>query len=229
MTRFDSKHHAQLVTKELEEFLSIEKITPDKMEYENALLEITNYSANGINALLKFKKDYPAVTFSFEESFENESHRGKIDCIVRWQEGIGIWDFKRSKGGIPQKKEMKEFEKIQLWYYLYNLALSSPKELQEKLCFMGYLNLSEIEQSMVVINTDSFLKDIPTENLKKSFSSPPMFIDVSFKDCLLRFQTLLTDKIGEISRDHHFLPIPQKEEVCKYCWIDHVCIKEVLS
>ena len=58
---------------------------------------------------------------------------------------------------------------------------------------MGYLNLSEIKQSMVVINTDSFLKDIPTENLKESFSSPQMFIDVSFKDCLLRFQTLLTD------------------------------------
>ena len=63
--------------------------------------------------------------------------KGFIDCILTHENGVHIFDFKRSVASIGSKKEILSFEKIQLWVYRFAL------ERNFKVIQWGYINLSD--------------------------------------------------------------------------------------
>ena len=63
--------------------------------------------------------------------------KGFIDCILIAGSEVHIFDFKRSASSIGSKKELLEFEKIQLW--IYRWALSK----KYNVAWWGYINLSD--------------------------------------------------------------------------------------
>ena len=217
---WDEGVHDAFVCDIWEKFLQEKKLILDDLSYKNYFIEIQNYSWRGIKTLLEIKKNYPDAKFSFEVEFVSEIHRGSIDCVISLGDGmIGIVDFKRSEASVPSQKDILEFKKIQLWYYAHNLKLH-----EKQLCFFGYLCLAELEKSLLFFDEDIFT----LEAFRK------IFIDGKVKSCSLKnkknqFEQILADKIDNVLKDERFLPIPQSENMCNFCWMDKVCIRETTA
>ena len=99
-----------------------------------------------IQTLLEIRKIDSDLKFEFETKISNKEDLqviGSIDCVVRTRDMVGILDFKRSAGGIPSKKDIMSFVKIQMWFYLLRTESLLPENR-----FFGFLNLSEPTDSI---------------------------------------------------------------------------------
>lgn len=214
--QFSSARHHTIVEEEINSFICDQGLLLDKLEYEKAFIEVKNYSANGIHFLLDFKKEFPSSEFVFEKKFENDEHRGSVDCIITFNDGLGVIDFKRNTA--PSVKDIMEFRKIQLWYYLHHIT--NPKD---KVYFFAYLRLSKIKDSRVTLNND-----FSTNSLKSFFPQRTSTHETSFKEKMGDFARDLIERIEDIPQEEEFRPIPQNQNVCRYCWLDNICIKDNL-
>lgn len=142
---WDSSEHRKIAQSELIKFLKLNDISLDKASFDKALIEVSDYSENAIINLLLLKKWDPNCHLVFEENFQCDEARGRIDCMVKSSFGVGYIDFKRSSGSIPSNTELNTFEKIQIWFYLkYGPAK------REDVAFWGYLNMSEPAESRIL-------------------------------------------------------------------------------
>ena len=209
--------HYNLVQAIWEQFLRDKNLILNDINYRNGFVEIKNYSWRGVKALLDIKGSYPKVRFSFEIEFFSQTHRGSIDCIINLGNGMmGIIDFKRSHASVPSKSDIFDFKKIQLWYYMHNF-----KQEGFDSCFLGYLCLDELEKSQFVFD----------EGIFSGFDFRTVFPDGKIYGCSFQekgrlFEEFIKEKMENILEDKEFLPIPQSNKVCKFCWIDKVCVRD---
>ena len=216
----ENRLHYDLVKDIWDKFLQERGLVLDDLSYKNYFIELKNYSWRGIKTLLIIKNNYPDARFSFEVEFASDIHRGSVDCVISLgSDMIGIVDFKRSGASIPSQKDIFNFKKIQLWYYMYNL-----KRENFPISFLGYICLAEIEKSQFIFDENVFKK----ENFMKIFAEGRTNF-CSFKEKESQFKKFLSEKIDDILGDEKFSPVPQSHNVCKYCWIDKVCIKEITT
>ena len=210
----EEKYHG-LVKDTWDQFLERKKLFLNDLNYWNHFIEIKNYSWRGIKSLLNIKKSYPDAKFSFEVEFFSQVHKGSIDCIVNLGNGMmGIIDFKRSDASIPGKREVFDFKKIQIWYYMHNLKREGFRS-----CFLGYLCLAELEKSQFVFDKDVLSMD----GFKNIFPVGKKY-SCSFQEKEKQFERFLAEKIENILEDKNFSPIPQSNKICNYCWMEKVCI-----
>ena len=213
----DEREHHNLTKKIWDQFLEEKKLFLDDLSCQNYFIEIKNYSWHGIECLLGIKDCYPETTFSFEVEFCFQDHKGSIDCIINLGDGVmGIVDFKRSEAGIPGKGDTFGFKKIQLWYYMHNFQMKDFRS-----CFFGYVCLAEPEKSQFVFDEDVFSKSEFGEifSVGKKYSC-------SFREKREQFGYFLKEEIENILENKDFLPIPQSDKICNYCWMRQVCIKD---
>lgn len=179
--------------------------------------EIYHCAKNAVQFLSHLYQLHPAAKMEFEFELPRAmGAKGKVDCVVRFDNKIMIFDFKRSGGGIPSQKEIFDFVKIQLWFYFHHLELTA-----DQIPLFGYFNLSSPDDSLLFalnsIDQDFYTQASLLENGKI----------VVFKD---DFQSKLNDYIcfenqivGKLESDTQFNSNPRSDSICLFCTVSNIC------
>lgn len=174
----------------------------------NELLELNN--ALGLN--LEFEKDISA-----KRAIET---RGSIDCFGHNADTVMILDFKRGGGSIPSQVGLKEFQKIQMWFYLNQLELANIYDSSKKLIW-GYINLSKLEESLIYCSDDVILdriKGLDLKLVKKTYKFDEE-MSLLFED----YKKYEAEQLDLISSDRDFSCSPKEVKVCQYCELSNIC------
>ncbi len=151
----DLKRCEEIVENVMAKFLAKHSLVISKKTRQIAFYELLHHSQNGILFLLDFLLKYKALDIKFEVKIPPNpmSIVGSIDCLIFLPEKkVALFDFKRSSAAIGSKKETILFEKIQIWVYLIALIKFMGKEVE----IWGYLNLSDIDDSLIFDESEKF-------------------------------------------------------------------------
>ena len=226
MKKFDSflESDLNLVTKEvLDQFLAQEKRQLNQIDYNQALTEVKLYSKQAIVYLLNLKQLDSNIHYEFEKKLSIEYQGLKldasIDCVVHFSEGYGVIDFKRSESSIPSKKEILAHEKIQILFYLKFLYEVDPKVL-----FYGYLNLNNLEDSLLLNHDQDFYSLYQQKQSDLVAKLSPL------KEDLTVIKTGFDQKLDELclslKNELDFKATPLQDKVCHYCILKSVCPRQ---
>jgi len=200
---FNPTVHRDLCQFVLEDFLTKRKIRLSSKAKLVAFYELIHYSQNGIEFLLNFLVSNKAIDVTFETPVGNNPLGivGSIDCLITLPENqIAIFDFKRSAAAIGSKKETLAFEKIQIWIYLILQVRYHSKNIHT----WGYLNLSEIEASLI-------FKELESVTLNDFY--------------IEEFKNFLLELIGKINKEEKFKAAPRNNKICHFCEVSLLCDK----
>lgn len=216
--QWDHQNHRVIVQEQFQIYLKRFQKVLSLLEREKAFWEISNYSANGIRALLKLKNSWAGMTFSFEEKLQGTLHdlplRGSADCVIQTPEGWGLLDFKRSKASIPSAKELESLESVQVPFYLAHLSHG-----HERCLFWGHLNLSVTLESQVFAKDEMTLERLSLADFLEGKKLSCFFPDML--TYLEKEQTLM----GQIAKDDTFLAHPLNKDTCTYCSLSNICTR----
>lgn len=207
-----------VATQSLEKYLKENRKTIKENDFQKALIEIVNYSSSALGELYKLKKAFPKMIYSFEEDLGRFGNfKGSIDFYAETSLGIIIIDFKRSAGSIPSATDLKEFNKIQLWFYI-NEAL---KGENKNLLFAGYMNLSSIEDSQYMISEKNIVGKLIDEDFGQGSLKEMRGFD--FAESHEKFKDFLNELLNNVKNEKHFKALPLNDKVCDYCVVNKVC------
>lgn len=204
---FDTLLHKNICKRELETFIAKNSLKLNEQNKLSTFFEILNYSQSGIEYLLNFCRENKAQEIKFEVELRHNEWElaGSIDCLVLLPDSrAGVFDFKRSYAAIGSKGETQKFEKIQIWVYLLYLLRQEKLNVQQ----WGYINLSEIEKSLIF-------------NEAKEVSLEEITVD--------NFQALLIETENRIKAEVKFLPAPSEKDICKFCEVKLFCSRGSLA
>ncbi len=213
---WDQAKHVEITNNILNDFIEVKNLSLNDLDRESYFVEIRNYSANGVKALLDFYQLDEGCRFEFEKPIEGDEITGSIDCIAQTKFGTFIIDFKRSEASIPSPTEVENFKKIQLMFYC-RFSKASPAEL----AMIGYLNLSDIKTSKLMVFHDelvAILGDLPV--LK---SIKPVLPKYELPEKINEFSTFMDKKWQEMKEDKVFKIKPVKTDVCGFCPAKTIC------
>ncbi len=200
-------------------FLKKNQIVISQNDFEKYFIELKNYSGNAVRFLQELKKVEGAI-FEFEKKIQKQkgsvARRGSIDFWGQSKTTGYLIDFKRSKTSIPSKSQILSLEKIQLWFYLNSVKQNLETNSSY---FVGYLNLSDIADSLFFSNNpvlvdflscydDLGLKSYEFENLKEQIQE---------------YDNYETSLIETIKKDECFHSIPSSPQNCLYCEVKMIC------
>lgn len=194
-----------------DDFIKNEKKKISPLRLKGHLFEIEEAVFNGLSFLDSLCNELKVNKVEFDVKLSGKS--GEADCIVKWNSDSGprwgLIDFKRSKSSIGTKSEVQDFRKIQLPFYLNNLALSS-----DQCSFIAYVNLSALEDSTLI-------------RLEHSFDTELKFVtlDMSASEFINSSRSFLEDLEQRLRSDTSYLAEPINAQTCTYCPIRNVCLK----
>ena len=200
---FESALHELICQQALDEFVSLHKIKLSEKTKLTTYYELVHYTKNGIDFLINFCKENEVTAIEFERPLDDNSWRlvGSMDCLVYLQnDKVAVFDFKRSGAAIGSKHDTITFDKIQIWVYLLIILKAHNKKIQS----WGYLNLSDIETSLIFNEED---RCSLAESVVNSF------------------QEFLEKKIVELNSEIDFFPKPRNAKICHFCEIELFCSK----
>jgi len=217
---WDFVSHQKIVKKQIENYLLQKEKKLSFLEAEKSFWEISNFSSNGIKALLKLKQVFPQSSFSFESKLQGHvGHlpiRGRVDCIMQSAQGWGLLDFKRSKASIPTQSEIEAFESVQLPFYLSHLHHNN-----EVCLFCGHLNLSEINESQIFAKDENTLMTLRQLDFLEGKKLVQFFPDLS------AFCKKEENILKAILHDETYLANPLNKDVCTFCNLLNICTRGV--
>jgi CRISPR/Cas system-associated exonuclease Cas4 (RecB family) len=186
----------------LTEYVKHNHISIGRTDFNEVLYELIEYTTNGLNFLYDLKSKNLNAEFHFEFPLpENDLNiKGSIDCLVRDELGLEIYDFKRSQAAVGNKKEIERFEKLQVWIYRWVLLNNSVGTEVKK---WGYVNLSEENKNNILDNSKTDLKE--------------------------EFDKYIRTLSEELKNEVLFSPKPKKDSVCQFCHLNLICPKEKIS
>lgn len=199
---FEPDVHEVLCRQVLDGFIATNKVILNDKIKISTFYELVHYTRNGIEYLIEYCKQHSANKIEFEQPLGTNQWNiaGSSDCLVYLEENkVALFDFKRSGAAIGSKRETLSFDKIQIWVYLLMLVQKG-----YSIHSWGYLNLSEIEASMVYNEAES-----------------PVLNDITMLD----FQKLLEKIINALKSEVHFSPKPRTPKVCNFCEMELFCLK----
>jgi len=195
-----------------------------KSIFDEIYAEVRFYTKQSIFELLKIRQVIPDIEFEIEWQMENSNARGSADVIGFSQKmGPVLLDLKRSSGSIPDKKEIEDIKKIQLWYYL--LFSFKERDLAENFSLMGYINLSDPDKSIVYYQDLDFAKDLEgtgflsNEALMTLKDTPDTYLD--------KFKNLYESTIYKINKEKNFEINPESAMSCNFCPGAAICSRKV--
>lgn len=167
---------------------------------------------NALGLKLEFEKD-----ISSKSAIET---RGSIDCFGSNSDTVMILDFKRGGGSIPSQIGLKEFQKIQMWFYLNQLEKFNLYDSSKKLIW-GYINLSKLDESLIYCSDDVLLerfKSLDLKLIKKTYK-----FDEQMSSLFEEYKQYESEQLDKISKDIDFNCSPKEVKVCQYCELSNVC------
>jgi CRISPR/Cas system-associated exonuclease Cas4 (RecB family) len=220
---FDEKKHVKLVEDMFNQFIDKLELTLNEFSYDRFLIELKDYSRNGIENLLKLKELDPKLEYIFEYNIAQDYPflSGRIDCLIKGDFGVGMIDFKRSQGSIPTKAEIDKFDKIQLWFYLKHYD-PSPHSYS----FWGFMDLSDVESSRV-FTAD---KDMSTALSGVEFLDKCRFVlNENLGAGLQEYSEIEKETLVNINNEKKYEPLPRKADVCTFCSVANICPRKILE
>jgi hypothetical protein len=212
---WDPVNHENTVKAVFERHL-MKKAVPE-LKIKTAWVEVKHYTQNGILEILKLLTIYPDATLEFEKELSEDHVKGFIDLVFVSSEGVGLIDFKRSKGGMATKGELLSFKEIQLWFYLNHL------KQEGKILFLGYLGMGHPDDSIFLVR-DELLKD--KLNSESFCSSKRIYVAENTLEEELKNYSHVEDRvIKEIKEENTWSARPLSSDSCKYCVVETVCPK----
>ncbi len=195
----------------------------DKAISQENFVEILAYTKKTIILLIEMKENL-FFDYSFEKPFsliEYETKlNGSIDLFATRENRRVILDFKRSNSSFTSLKMVKEFEQIQLWFYLSRLISDSKIDLNTDEVCIGYIDLSNVENSTFFTNSEELGSD-----LKKLSGISKVQVIADFEDHALEFKEFESKLIGKLKEDRNFIPEPKNQKACMFCSIVEICPK----
>ena len=203
--------HINVIKEEIGQILHQRKLDNLTMvEVENEVIALTTPC---IQILCKIKS-VGKYQIRFEVNlteFSDADISGRIDCLITSEDETYILDFKRGSGSIPSKKDVAEFSKIQLWFYLNYTPLS------ENITY-GYINLSELDKSQVYSTQVE-------SNVVSEYFAIKVHEAKGFEDALKAYQDYEDSLEQKILSDITFAPNPRNDQACMFCDLNTVCSK----
>lgn len=215
----DEEFLEKLIYSILREFLKDKQIE-DINEY---FIEIKAYTQNAIIALANLKKQYQ-LKFQFELPFSEDlnslKYNGSIDLYAANDNLQMVIDFKRSNRVFTSFTSILKFEQVQLWFYYLRLK-GLKKIVDGKDIVIGYIDLSNIENSMFFTNNKDVLNDIK----KQTHFSKIKHIE-EFEEKAQEYFEFEDGLIERLKCEKDFLPNPLKKDSCNFCAIKNICPRE---
>ena len=204
----------------LSEYISKNGKILKESDYLSTLLKIKKLSRNVLEKIMPLKALSEIKSFSFESQFndqvDNVNYHGYIDFIVETEEGVIIFDLKRSSTSIPSAKSFGQFDAVQLWFYASHF-LSLP------VIGVGYLCGSDVEKSVFFSQSDVCKK----LNIKFRRSGRYLGLTTLMKFNFLNYKEFELKVSSEInSKEQVFAPLPKDKNTCDYCAFEPICAKE---
>ncbi len=193
-----------IISEEIRKLCDFSHIHLDDLSFYHYLEEVFCHSQNGINSLLLIQENCSVESFDFEVQLEEKEILGSIDCVIKTSQGIGIIDFKRSSYGVPTQKDLLEFQKIQLPFYLNHFSS------HDEILFFGYLCLTDPEESFIIENRDFSLFG---KKIK----------DFIYEDFIERYKKFESDLVLNLKKEVSFPPNPRDLDICSYCHFQTFC------
>lgn len=216
--------HLGLVEQITKKELNKNKIELELRDYKKTLVEVRDYTQDVIEALLLLK-DKTGINLEIEKEISSQEEdilrTGSIDLFGKSSGIVFLFDFKRSDSSIPNLSEIKNLKKTQILFYRRALKNLNLLDETDKVAW-GYINLSDLKESLIIANDEDLLNELSALNLFKKINLESKVlegIDVSYQE--LEAQT-----IYDLERELCFLPNPSVPSVCDYCEINTICPKK---
>jgi hypothetical protein len=213
---WNESEHQKMSQAILQDFIDSQNLELNELDRESYYVEIRNYSSNGIRTLLDLYTLDPDCRFDFEKPIKDEQITGSIDCVAQTKFGSFIIDFKRSESSIPSPTEIEKFKKIQLMFYC-RYSKIEPVEL----AMIGYLNLSDIASSKLLVFHDELLASLV--DLPHLGKIKPVFPKYDLPEKLNEFSTYMDEVWTKMKADKEFNIKPVKTDSCVFCPAKTIC------
>lgn len=214
MPRAESKIHQEALAA-IDSLLEKKNKKINPVLKQSYIFEIEEAVRNGLRFLDQLANELRFTKVSFDVKLAQ--NRGEADCVVEWDSAKGprwgLIDFKRSKSSVARKSEVEDLRKLQLPFYLLSLGLKP-----EECSFMGYVNLSNPSESMLV----AFDYELNSEFKFNSFQMP-------LTEYLQFAKDFIADLSAQCYADSTYAATPLSAQTCTYCPISNVCLKSGLA
>lgn len=211
-----------LIERHLHTFYENNSIAPDLDVHYEYLAQLRLKTLPISRDLLNLKLNSKG-NFIFEKKIENTleqiTRKGRCDVFFECDDFQMLIDFKSSAFGVPHINEMSSYEYIQLWFYL-SLFETTGKIASQKPLFLGYVNLTQPEKSLILKIGDGedpvWLRGVTI--LGKYYNAQK-----SLGELLSEYRLIEQTIIDKIQQERKFEPKPLHEDVCTYCAIRTIC------
>jgi CRISPR/Cas system-associated exonuclease Cas4 (RecB family) len=219
---WNESFHRTLCKKNLDSYIEKREMEIDEVNYDNYYIELRNFSGNGIRFVLGFKSIFNEHKYKFEEKIKNESNgvksTGSIDLLVQNNDSVFILDFKRSAGGIASADQVKNFEKIQTWFYLKNSIKKDLKNIT-----IGYICLTDLKSSILFTGSADVLNAIKNS---EDMSNVRVELIEDLDERIESYKSFESELIEKIEKENQFKANPRESIVCQYCELRAVCFRK---
>lgn len=195
------------------------------IQFKKYFYEIKAFTIGVIKFLteLKYVKNADLVfEVPFERICDGIKYNGSVDCLVKINNTFLVLDFKRSNYSFLSYNNLLDFEQIQLWFYANCLNENNIIDVQN--FGIGYIDLSEIENSTFVVSSMDLGHAITEINEKIKVKMVP--------ELMLRLEEYMAfekDKMKLLQNDSSFLPNPKNEKSCKFCVGEQICARKAFD
>jgi hypothetical protein len=206
--------------KVIEDYCLEKKKVLEKVILEEALVEVSTFSYNGIKEINKLISLDPLMELCFEKELSSEKYpfvNGRVDLLIKSKKlGNIVIDFKRSEYSIPTKSQLEALRYSQIWYYLFNLEIQN-----EDIFFWGYFNLSSPESSLFMVQDKEKKEDY--KELLFAEGSTPGVLGKELLEMEGEFLSFMNKNWEELRTDENFLARPVDSAVCQFCVVKSFC------
>jgi RecB family exonuclease len=230
-TELDFDRLIDLAKMETNKILALENKMISSTELAKYLQEIIQYAHSGLKmvfalqALLKTQEHFPE--YAFEINTDGKIKNGSIDLMLRGPSTMALLDFKRTGFSIPSKSELQQFQKLQLWFYL-NVLKSKNIWSETNKNTIGYLNLSQPSQSLIITNDEELIAQIKGHEAFEQIRSVFLF-DEQWMQHFSDYVDLEKKLLTQYDSIQNYQVNPRSTSVCDYCSVSLICPKKPLE
>lgn len=228
---FENKHQEpeipSITKKIMEEVMMNEgvSLTQDKMLRHQLIFN--QRSLNGVTFLKRIEELLGLnIDWSIEKSFSINADfemNGKIDCIGSFDNTIFLLDFKSTKFAASSNKEVEEFESLQLWAYA-KAASEMVKNFEHRSIVMGFISLDNPSESNLLFSDNELLEKFKSSKMCRTYMFKKPFPEI-FLEANQKMKKVTEDILGS----KVFLAAPRKNETCRLCELNKVCLKSEIA
>lgn len=203
---FDESKYQEILKQIIEESIQTYQLSLDGYEYQRFYLEVKTFAENGIKKILELGIQNP----QFEVEVKGSNVSGRLDLYAENPKGTFILDFKRSPYSVPGVGALKNFAKVQLWFYL-----SRFKESESPFC-IGYIPLEKPDESLLLTNDSTLFAELQKLEVK-AYHIIDLF---SLKESYQVFEQKI---VSMIETQEDFFPRSESLQVCQFCDFQSLC------